>query len=175
MLFSKGRDLRSTLWRYSLCFSSPMIYGQRCEDILCASPRQWFMVNVVKIFFVLLLPNDLRSTLWRYFLCFSSPMIYGQRCEDILCASPQWFYGQRCEDILCASPPPMIFSWLSMFHFEGLWVMIFTSLNLTSAFPDLRALQTGWESEVLNVSPESHSLLTILSYYCAYYCWESYW
>ena len=90
----------------------------------------WILLHCLD-FMLFFKGRDLLSTLWRYSLCFSSPMI---------------------------------FSWLSMFHFEGLWVMIFTSLNLTSEFPDLRALQTGWESEVLNVSPESHSSPTILSF-----------
>ena len=60
---------------------------------------------------------DLRSALWRYSLCF--------------------FF--------------LLFSWSSMFIFEGLWLIKFTSLNLTSKFSDLPVLQTGWESEVLNV------------------------
>ena len=65
LLFSKDRNLRPALWRYSLCFSSlivvkiffVLLLSNRCEDIPCAS------LMVVKIFLV-------------------------QRCEDIPCASP---------------------------------------------------------------------------------------
>ena len=49
----------------------------------------------------------------------------------------------------------MIFS-SSVIIFEGLWLMIFISLGLTSESHDLSVLQTDWESEVLNVSQKFH-------------------
>ena len=42
-----------------------------------------------------------------------------------------------------------------MFLFEKLWLMIFTSLNLTSKSLDLFVLQTDWESKILNLSSKS--------------------
>ena len=57
----------------------------------------------------------------------------------------------------------MLFSWLSMFLFEELWLMMFISLNLTSESVYLSLLQIDWESEVLHISRKSHISSSILS------------
>ena len=57
----------------------------------------------------------------------------------------------------------MIFSWSSLFIFEGSWLMILISLNLASESLDLTVLRTEWESKVLHVSPKYHNSPSILS------------
>ena len=84
---------------------------------------------------------------------------YGFRC---FCYSLIMMIYSQQRYSLCFSSL-MVFGWSSMFLFEGSWLMILISLNLTSESLDLNLLRTEWQSEVLHVSPKSHTSPSILS------------